>query len=776
MRLFIAEKPSAAKAIAAELGTARRKNGFYDCGDTWVSYCIGHLFEQREPDAYLPSDIPKTRKGKKIWRKDDLPIIPKVWKYSAKSGTKDQLKILGELIKKADEIVHAGDLDREGQAIIDHVLDYHKCKVPVKRFLVSAQDSVSIKRALHALKDNHEYEGWRNAALARQRADWLVGMNLTRAYTLEAQARGDASLLVVGRVQSPTLALVVERDRLIENFIAKDFYTVEVTVDCGSKVSDTKESFVAQWIPDKEHPALDEENRLLDKTVAELAANDLSQANGEIDSYKKQAKTLPQPLGLSLADITLLASNQHSLTADETLRTLQSLYETHKLCSYPRSDCSYLPTGQRSDAKAILDAVAATYPKARPSIEKADLTIKSRIWNDSKVTAHHAIVPTMHKGDVSKLSAKEQKLYNLIVKYYLAQFYPKHAFDATTITVLADGVETNNRYLLKATGRVITEMGWKSLFGRSELGEQQLPVVEKGKAVRCVDPEVHSKRTTPPKHFTDGTLIKALEQVHKHVANPEYKKRLKEEDGIGTPATRSSIIADLKKREYLAAKGKYLISTELGRRLIDTLPESVTSPVMTAQYERELHSIQNDKGSLDSFVQSQVEFIKQQIADAATHIASNPAPPKHKAAMRNVGKSDTEKQVQAKDKSTTAQTSNAKTYPCPQCEKPLIRRQSKFKGRKYWWGCSGYPECKQTLDDNRGKPEKRKTGNDKKTTEYRCPKCDSPLIRRKSTAKPKTKSKSAAKKAGKVQGYWYGCSAFPKCKERFRDKGGSPEF
>lgn len=751
MRLFIAEKPSAAKAIAAELGNARRRSGFFECGDTLVSYCIGHLFEQKEPDAYLPSDIPKTRKGKKIWRRDDLPIIPKVWKYSAKAGTKDQLKVLGELIKKADEVVNAGDLDREGQAIIDHVLEYHKCKVPVKRFLVSAQDSVSIKRALAALKDNRDYAGWRNAALARQRADWLVGMNLTRAYTLEAQARGDASLLVVGRVQSPTLALVVERDRLIENFVAKDFYTVDVTVECNDKGQNTKSGstsrFKALWIPDKEHPALDDENRLLEKSVAELAARDLTNASGVIGAYSKQPKTLPQPLGLSLADITLLASNQHNMTAEQTLKTLQALYETHKLCSYPRSDCSYLPKTQKSDARAILDAVAATYPKARPAIDKADLTITSRIWNDSKVTAHHAIVPTMHKGDVSKLSAREQKLYNLIVKYYLAQFYSKHAFDATTITVLADGVETNKQYHLRATGRVVTDMGWRALFTRAEPDEQELPVVKKGNPVTCIDPELQSKRTTPPKHFTDGTLTKALEQIHKHVDNPEHKKRLKEEDGIGTPATRSTIIADLKKRDYLGVQGKYLISTDLGKRLIDTLPESVTSPVMTAQYERELHSIQNDNASLDNFVQSQVDYIRRQISEASKHIASNPAP--------------------AQSKSNTSKSKpNAKTYPCPNCNKPLIKRESKFKGKKYWWGCTGYPDCKQTFDDKRGKPDTRKTDEGKSTTDYRCPKCDSALIKRKSKAKSNTKSK----------GYWYGCSAFPKCKERFRDKGGSPEF
>ena len=196
-RLFIAEKPSAAKAIAEGLGRAKRRTGYYECGDDLVSYCIGHLFSQKEPDAYLPKDIPKTKKGKKIWRASDLPIIPEKWLYEQKKETKDQLKILGTLIKRADEIVHAGDVDREGQAIVDQVIEHFKAKVPIKRFCVSAQDSVSITRGLKTLKDNAEYKGWRNAAIGRQRADWLVGMNVTRALTLAAQASGDNSLLVV---------------------------------------------------------------------------------------------------------------------------------------------------------------------------------------------------------------------------------------------------------------------------------------------------------------------------------------------------------------------------------------------------------------------------------------------------------------------------------------------------------------------------------------------------------------------------------------------------
>lgn len=747
-RLFIAEKPSAAKAIAEGLGKAIRRNGYYECGDDLVSYCIGHLFSQKEPDAYLPNDIPKTKKGKKIWRAADLPIIPDIWQYDKKKETRDQLKILGTLIKKADEIVHAGDVDREGQAIVDQVIEHFKAKVPIKRFCVSAQDAVSIKRGLHSLKDNADYRGWRNAAIGRQRADWLVGMNVTRALTLAAQASGDKSLLVVGRVQSPTLALVVTRDRLIENFVPKDYFQVHATVRHENG------DFTAHWIPPKDSSYLDDENRVIDKAVAEKTVQDLSNTKGRIASYSKEPKSTPQPLGLSLSDITLFASNRFGYSADETLKAVQALYEKHKLCSYPRSDCKYLPEAQKADASAILIAVSSTYPAVSSLVEKSDVTIHSRIWNDKKITAHHAIIPTMHVGNIKNLSHRELNIYDLIVRNYLTQFFPKHEYDATTIVIEADSKNSSSeKYTLKATGSVVTAEGWKCINsekkqnsnkGASNEQSQTLPIVSKSDDVDVLDAILLSKKTTPPKHFTEGTLIKALEHIHQYVDNPVYKKLLKEEDGIGTPATRSSIITELKRRKYLDTEAKFLISSSLGRRLVDTLPESVTSPVLTAQYERELHLIQNRQGSVKKFIESQVHYVTEQVANAASLIAENPAP-------------------KTPSPKNTPKRTDKNAPQCPECSSALIRRKNSSKGKGFWWGCSGYPDCTQTYPDKRGKPDLKPVKVVKapsSTTEYKCQKCDSALIMRKSAK-------------GTV---WYGCSAFPTCKERYFDEHGAPNF
>jgi len=740
MRLFIAEKPSAAKAIADVLGNAQRKDGYFDCGNTKVSYCIGHLFTQETPDAYLSDDIPRTKAGSKVWRLADLPIVPETWKYKPKSKTKGQLATLGKLIKEADEVVGAGDWDREGQAIVDHVIEHFKCKVPVKRFCVSAQDAVSIQRGLDNLQNNSDFKGWRDAALARQRADWLVGMNLSRSYTLEAQARGDKSLLVVGRVQSPTLALVVTRDRLIENFNPKDYYIVEATVSTDGG------DFKAKWIPDKSSDILDEENRIIDKEAADKAALDLDQVAGRITKYDKESKSTPHPLGFSLSDITLIASNRYGYSAEDTLAGVQKLYEAHKLCSYPRSDCRYLPESQIKDSYDILQAIGKTHPGLSALSGAANLEQKSRIFNDSKITAHHAIIPTMHKGDVSALSEAESRLYEIIARRYIAQFYPKHEYDQTIIEVKSvpqgnDGTS----YLLRATGRSVTVNGWKDIYKadgseldgeHSDVETQLLPPDNGNKDALIKDGLSTSKKTNPPKHFTEGTLIKALEQIHKYVDNNEYRKLLNVNDGLGTAATRSAIIADLRRRKYLTNKGKSLLSTDLGRRLIDTLPESVTSPVLTAKYERELNDIQNNGGSLDDFVKQQVAYVKEHIAAAGDHIAKNPAAP--------LSQTDSEKPA----------------IPCPDCSKPLIRRKNTFKKTGFWWGCSGHPDCSSTFPDKRGKPDFKVNKPVSNKTEHECPKCGSALVQRKSAK-------------GTI---WYGCSSFPSCQERFYDKGGVPEF
>lgn len=680
MRLFIAEKPSVAKAIAGELGSTSKGDGFIECGADKVTWCFGHLFELAEPDDYTPDDVPTGSNGKKMWRVEDLPIIPDEWRLNPKDDTKKQLKVIGSLIKEASIVVNAGDPDREGQLLVDDVLLHFNCNKPVKRFWVSSQDSVSVQRGLNALKSNEEYLGWANAARARQRADWLIGMNLSRAFTLRAKRGGSSALLSVGRVQTPTLALVVARDREIESFKSIPYHNVIATVKTDSI------TFNAGWTPKEDQEGLDAEGRLTNTVVADGIVNKVSGQSGTIKDYKQEPKKLNQPLAYSLSGITLAASNKFGYSAEDVLNACQSLYETHKLTSYPRTDCSYLPESQHADAPKVLEAVKHVNPELAAIVGKCDQKIKSRTWDDKKITAHHGIIPTLHKGSKSSLSEKENKIYTLIVYSYLAQFYPVHEYLSSKVTIDIEGE------IFEATGKVITKNGWKDIYQSndeddSEEDAQKLPDLKIGNSITCTDAIRKDSKTKPPKRYTEGTLGDAMENIHKYVTDAEHKKMLREGDGIGTPATRASIITELKKKGFLEEKGKNIISTLLGRSVIDALPEVVRSPVLTALYERMLKGIEQGTSTLDAFIEKQETFIRDQVAkanDGAVSIAG------------------------AKEKAPVS-----KLHKCGACSHGLSRREVTKKKGAYWWGCSNYPSCKMSYPDLKGKPDysKPKSGN-----------------------------------------------------------------
>lgn len=680
MRLFIAEKPSVAKAIAAELGVTGKGDGFIQCGDVKVTWCFGHMLEQADPDEYTPDDVPRNGAGRKIWRVEELPIIPTEWVLHPKPDAKQQLTAIGRLIKEATEIVNAGDPDREGQLLVDDVLEHFRNTRPVRRFWVSAQDSVSVRRGLQALKDNSNFRGWADAARGRQRADWLIGMNLSRAYTLRAQRGGSRALLTVGRVQTPTLALVVSRDREIEAFKPIPYHTITAAIQHPDGV------FNASWVAKDDQLGLDSEGRLVDSSLADSIVSRVKGAAGQIAEAVQEAKKQPHPLAFALSDITVLASSKFGYSAEEVLKACQALYETHRLTSYPRTDCAYLPESQFADAAQVLDAIRHVNPELASKVDGADTSIKSRTWNDSKITAHHGIVPTMHKGSKQGLTEQERNIYTLIVLSYLAQFYPVHEYLATVVRVNVQG-ET-----FSAHGKQITRNGWRDVFAVDEEGdvsdegerEQALPAVKQGDAITCSDAVRKDRNTKPPARFTEGTLIRAMENIHKFVSDPEHKKLLREGDGIGTSATRASILSELKRRDFLTLKGKQVLSTTLGRSVIDALPEVVKSPVLTALYERMLKGVEGGTGALDAFLVKQETFIRDQVGKANTGAVSI-AGGKEAAPVSTL-------------------------YKCMACSVGLSRRPAKKKG-EFWWGCSNYPTCKQTYPDIKGKPDYSKGRN-----------------------------------------------------------------
>lgn len=660
MRLFIAEKPSVAKALAEQLGATATGDGYLTCGEDTLTWCFGHMLEQAEPDAYTSDDIPKTTKGKKIWRMEDLPIIPQSWQILPKEDAKKQLNTIGRLLEKAHVIVHAGDADREGQLLVDEVLEYFENKKPVLRFWVAAHDAVSLQRGLDALKDNDSYRGLGEAAKARARADWLIGMNLSRAYTLCAKQNGNATLLAVGRVQTPTLALVVERDRCIANFKPEPYFTLKADIQHANGTCH------AQWQAQETQQGLDTEGRLVDAIIADNLVKTLKSQQGIVKKYSQKPKIKYHPKAYSLSDITLHASNRYGYSATEVLDACQALYEKHKLTSYPRTDCAFLPESQHADAAHVLDAMRHVNPQLTPWIDKADVSIKSKTWDDKKVTVHFGIIPTMHKGGIHALNEKERHIYDLIARAYIAQFYPLHEYLSTDIDFEIGGE------CFAVHGKTVTVNGWCDVVEEWEKSEtpaeeQCLPVMQEQDGVLCVQVTRQDAKTRAPARFTEGTLQRAMENIHQYIDAPEHKKLLRDGDGIGTSATRANIIAELKRKEYLALQGKYIVSTALGQNLIRALPEVVKSPVMTAIYERFFSEIDKKPELIDPFVQRQAQFVSEQVQKVQS-MAVNSSQPQ---------------------------------YTCSTCQKSLGKRKGK---NGYFWSCTGYPECKATYPDSKGKP------------------------------------------------------------------------
>lgn len=585
MKLYIAEKPSLGRAIASALassigGREQRGDGFIKIsnGDC-VSWCIGHLLEQAEPHVYDPEF--------KSWRMEHLPIVPDEWKLQPKKDTKSQLTILRKLVKEADELVHAGDPDREGQLLVDQLFNYLKVSAKkrstIQRLLVSDLNLVAVQRALKQLDLNKNFAPLSASALARSRADWLYGINMTRAYTIHGRNVGYDGVLSVGRVQTPVLGLVVRRCIEIETFVSKPFYEVVAHL-----VTEKDERFTANWRPSEAcKPYMDEMRRVLLKKLAEKVVSSINDKPAQITKYDKKSKKQAQPLPFSLSILQIDAARQFGLSAQTVLTTCQALYERHKLITYPRSDCRFLPQEHYGEAGTILDAIKNVELKLSEKIDKADIRIKSAAWNDAKVTAHHAIIPTMRKVNASSLSKAEQQVYGLIARQYLAQFYPVHEYADTRVEIVIEGG------VFVASAKTVLKEGWQVLFrsDKARETEKTLPLLAVGQPLHCERGDCLEKNTTPPPYFNDATLLAAMTGISRYVSSADIRKILKETDGLGTEATRAGIIELLFRRGFLVRQGKQILATDAGRGLIKALPEEATLPDMTAHWEATLNAI-----------------------------------------------------------------------------------------------------------------------------------------------------------------------------------------
>lgn len=619
-RLFIAEKPSLGRAIAAALPKPQKKEqGAIRCGNgDIVTWCIGHLLEQVEPDQY-------DQKFKK-WNLLDLPIIPQQWQLKPRREASKQLAVIRKLVKQCDQIVHAGDPDREGQLLVDEVIDYLKVtatkKASAQRLLISDLNLPAVKQALSQMRSNKEFIPLSVSALARSRADWLYGMNMSRAYTLLGQKAGYQGVLSVGRVQTPVLGLVVRRDAEIENFVAKNYFTLDALIPYQRSGGSAQGLDIkARWQPSEAcKPWQDEEGRVLNrKLVKNVAGRIAGQPAVVTQSEQKQSKQAP-PLPYSLSALQIDAGKRFGMSAQQVLDCCQSLYEKHQLITYPRSDCRYLPKAHFSQVSSVISAIESNSAEMGKAVKDADVTLRSKAWNDNKVEAHHAIIPTERKVSAIALSANESKIYQQIARQYLYQFY-LHAIYAESKLVfdIAGGC-------FIAKGKVLIEPGWKALQGKVVNEDEEhsdiVPALAQGTQLTCQEGVISDKKTEPPKRFTEASLLQAMTGIGRFVLDSELKKILKDTDGLGTEATRAGILETLFKRKLLTRQGKAVLSSQAGRGLIAALPQESTYPDMTAHWEHQLQAMAERNQAYQPFMLS----LQDKIGVLMDRVKSEPTP------------------------------------------------------------------------------------------------------------------------------------------------------
>lgn len=769
-RLFIAEKPSLALAIASQLpGELVKRNGFYEVGEDVVTYSRGHALEQCMPEDYDPA--------LKTWAFDTLPMIPDTWKLTIKPDMAEQVKTIASLLKQGpQEVVNAGDPDREGQLLIDELLLFLGNRMPVRRVLVNDANPKPVQAALARMQDNREqqFKGWYESALARSRFDWLFGLNLTRAFTIAAREKGYEGLMPVGRVQTPTLALVVARDLQIETFKPAPYFTISAAFEHANG------TFKAAWKPAEEQPGIDDAGLLIDRQIAEALTAKIQGKPANLVHYEKAPKKEGAPLPFNLSALQMAAGRKYGMSALEVLNVAQTLYDPPlKLLTYPRSDCPYLSDEQHELAPDVLAAVQANKPELAGAIAKCNTAQKSRAYDSGKVTAHHAIVPTEARADLSKLTQEQRNIYDMVTRVYLAQFLPAREYLQTTLELQCEG-ET-----FATGGTTETAPGWRVIYTDDDADEepsadvnQRLPAMAQGDGLKCTQAQAESKQTKPPKRFTDPSLLAAMVNIHKHVDDPQARARLKEGKGIGTDATRAGIVEELKNRGFLQRpkeRSSELVSSAAARSLIAALPPAARSAALTGICEQALDLVEEGKLSADAFIERNMALINKLIDTAKAGQINVPVMPKiacpkcgtgHLRRLKGSkgifwacsGWSQEPKSCDAiyQDARGKPDFEAAKTYPCPTCGTGQLRKREGKNGA--FWSCSNWnqePKCSATFPDGKGKPDFAPP------KVHQCPKCNTGQLR----------------KINGRNGVFWSCSNWnqePKCDATFNDVGGRP--
>jgi len=590
MKLVIAEKPSVAMSLAAVLGATERKDGYLEGSGYLVSWCVGHLLELAQPEAY------KEQYAK--WRYEDLPILPENWKYEVPKDKKTQLALLCRLMKdkRVNSVVCATDAGREGELIFRLVYEYAGCNKPMERLWISSMEDAAIRDGFDHLRPGSDYDKLYDAAVCRAGADWLIGINATRLFSVLYGVT-----LNVGRVMSPTLALLVQRELDIESFISKPFYVPEIT--CGG--------FTASG------------EKMPERSEAEKVRMDCDHNSAFVRSVEKQVKTVQPPRLYDLTTLQRECNRIYGYTAQQTLDYVQSLYEK-KLATYPRTDSQYLTKDMQATAASLILWLRDNMPFGKGCAGEPDI---DRVTDDSKVTDHHAIIPTVEiaRTDLTALPCGERDVLTLLAVRLLCATTQAHRFETVTAMLDCQG------YTFTAKGKTILESGWKEVerihrmsIRQSETEHREnedaaLPVLQEGQTFETVSASLREGKTSPPKHYTEDTLLSAMEN-----AGAEDMPDDAERKGLGTPATRAATLEKLVSAGFVERKKKQLIPTEKGRNLIAVLPDNIKSPILTAEWESMLKQVEYGELSATSFM--------DQIADMSRTLVKEHTAPEERFA------------------------------------------------------------------------------------------------------------------------------------------------
>ena len=616
-KLIVAEKPSVARDIARVLGVRGKGEGYLDSEDYAVTWALGHLVTLCEPD--------ELDEKYKRWSMQTLPILPDSIPLKVLPKTRAQFSVVKKLMNSREigSIICATDSAREGELIFRYIYQMAGCKKPVERLWISSMTDAAIQQGFAQLKPASAYDSLYASARCRSEADWLVGMNASRAFTLKYNV-----LLSIGRVQTPTLALLVKRDQEIEQFVPRDYW--ELRANFGDYEG-------LYYDPELK------ETRIYDKDRAERIRREVAGKTGTVVESERELKRMPPPQLFDLTTLQREANRRYGFSADKTLKLAQSLYETHKLLTYPRTDSRYLPPDMKPKVAQALKNLPAPYADFVASPELNWNLSSGRFYDASKISDHHAIVPTEKRPNLSALSPDEQRLYDMVARRLIAVHYPYYEYEAARIMTRVEG------HLFRSTGSTPVREGWRALYRDEQTAarkkeEAQLPRLSVGDARRVVRTSVKAQKTKPPAPHTDASLLSLMENAGQEIEDEALREQMKS-SGLGTPATRAATIERLIDVGYAQRRGKTIISTEKGRKLIAVAPVEITSAVTTGRWEKALSDlaavpdVEQRMAKADRFMQGIRRFSMFLVEAAKTAPAEVRFPPEEhrKAAPKRRG-------------------------------------------------------------------------------------------------------------------------------------------